>query len=158
MLANETDPISRDTINKALLEIATFPPQGGMSAITPQALATRRVEQQRSEQALLTYVRGHDTASQFSAVAGPADFLIVSVHPNPFNPVTTLTLAIPREGGVCVRIYNLLGQQVAEPLNRRLEAGLHTLTIDGSRWASGVYVAVAEQADQTRSQKMLLLK
>lgn len=158
MLTLESDQICRTTINKTLIEIATFPPQGGLSAMDPQALAARRITRQRDEQVLLTYPRGQDLPPQAETGTGPADFRIVGLRPNPFNPVTTLMLAVPHDGVVRLRVYNLLGQQVAEPLNQRLDAGLHQVKVDGGLWASGVYVAVAEQAGQTRIQKMLLLK
>ena len=85
-------------------------------------------------------------------------FQILGPQPNPFNPVTTLVVAVPSEGVTRVRIFNLLGQQVSEPLHQRLPAGVHPVRVDGARWASGVYVAVAEHADQSRTRKMLLLK
>jgi hypothetical protein len=158
MLAAETDQICRDTINRALLEIDTYPPQGGMAATSPAALAQRRLTQQRMEHALLTYQRGQDLQTRGEVSQAPVSFQILGPQPNPFNPVTTLVVAVPSEGVTRVRIFNLLGQQVSEPLHQRLPAGVHPVRVDGARWASGVYVAVAEHADQSRTRKMLLLK
>ncbi|MFA7332091.1 MAG: T9SS type A sorting domain-containing protein [Candidatus Delongbacteria bacterium] len=158
MLSGEADPICRTTINKAVMEIGTFPVQGGTSALHPQALAARRVERQRAEQTLLTSPRGQAVELEQERGKGPSEFRIVNVHPNPFNPVAILQLAVPADGLVRVRVFNLLGQQVAEPMNQHVQAGQHSLQIDGSRWASGLYVALAEQNGHTSTQKMMLVK
>jgi len=157
LLAVETDKVCRDTIAKALLEIDTYPPQGGMSAAGPEAQVERRLTRHQAVHALLSYQRGAATPPQ-ERTEPPASFQLQDPYPNPFNPVTTLVVAVPQEGPVQVRIFNLMGQQVAEPLNQRLPAGLHRVRLDGSRWASGVYVAVAESASGTRAQKLLLIK
>jgi hypothetical protein len=157
LLAVETDKVCRDTITRALLEIDTYPPQGGLSAAAPAVQVQGRLARQEAVHALLSYPRG-SSAGHGEHPPRPEHFQLLEPYPNPFNPTTTLVVAVPVDGRVRVRIYNLAGQLVAEALNQQVPAGLHRLRVDGSGWASGVYVAVAECADHSQTQKLLLLK
>ena len=84
-------------------------------------------------------------------------------HPNPFNTVTHMQLAIPEDQEISVRIYNVAGQLVTEIRDGRMEAGYHTLRwggrgSDGQPVATGVYYCrmIAGEVRQTR--KMLVLR
>ncbi len=80
-------------------------------------------------------------------------------YPNPFNPSTTLRFSLPEQAEVHVQVYNILGQQVSTLINNETrQAGVHTITFDGSRRASGLYFAVFEIGDQRFVQKMTLIK
>lgn len=158
LLTVETDPLCRDTIHRALLEIATYPPpEGALLAASPEARLNRAIQESRAVSALLSYQRGSELASEPSPIL-PVEFAITRIYPNPFNPTTTIELALPEEQRVRVRVYNMLGQQVAEVLNENLTAGTHKLIFDSSRYASGVYFARAEIQGLTKISKMLLLK
>jgi hypothetical protein len=157
LLALETDKVCRDTIERALLEIDTYPPQGGLSAAGPEAQVQRRLARQEALHALLSYPRGGH-AERSESPPRPERFHLQAPYPNPFNPTTTLVVDVPDAGEVRVRIYNLAGQQVAEALHRQLPAGRHRVQVDGGGWASGVYLAVAECAGHSQVQKVVLLK
>ncbi len=158
LLTVEPNPLCRDTINRALLEIATYPPlEGALLAASPEARLNRAIQEGRAVSALLSYRRGSELTSEVSLLL-PTEFAITRIYPNPFNPTTTIELALPNEQHVRVRIYNMLGQLVAEVLNENLTAGTHNLILDGSRNASGVYLARAESQGLTKIKKLLLLK
>jgi subtilisin-like proprotein convertase family protein len=76
-----------------------------------------------------------------AAVSIPEDFTFHGNFPNPFNPSTTFAFDLNRAVDVQLVVYNLLGQQVAQLVNGKLEAGAHTISFDASGLASGVYLA-----------------
>ncbi|MDZ7681751.1 MAG: T9SS type A sorting domain-containing protein [Fodinibius sp.] len=80
-------------------------------------------------------------------------------YPNPFNPSTTLRFELPEQTEVRLQVFNVLGQRVRTLINNEVrEAGVHTITFDGSRQASGMYFAVFEVGDRRFVQKMMLIK
>ena len=85
-------------------------------------------------------------------------FSISEAYPNPFNPVTTMTLTMPVSGEMTVEVYNLLGQVVATLASGYMEASTYTLTWDASNASSGVYFVQADAAGFTKTQKLMLVK
>ncbi len=73
----------------------------------------------------------------------PQDFRIESVYPNPFNPSTNITVALPYPSKLSVSVFNTLGQKVAELANGHFEGGYQEFTLDGSNLSSGVYFVQA---------------
>jgi len=89
-----------------------------------------------------------------------ASFNLSDAYPNPFNPVTTMTLTMPMAGDMKVEVYNLLGQVVATLASGYMEASTtpYTLTWDASNASSGVYFVQADAAGFTKTQKLMLVK
>ena len=91
-------------------------------------------------------------------------FVLGANYPNPFNPATTIPLAVPAEAGdVDLTIYNVLGQPVRQVWAGPLAAGEHRLSWDGrdeqgQLVAAGVYMVRLRQGDQTRIRKMVKLE
>ena len=88
----------------------------------------------------------------------PASVHFMGNYPNPFNPSTTLSFELPAASYVKLRVYNTVGQQVAELINGRVSAGLHRARFDGVNLASGIYFASFEADDYKATHKMILLK
>ena len=85
-------------------------------------------------------------------------FTLSDAYPNPFNPVTTMTLTMPVSGEMTVEVYNLLGQAVATLASGYMEASTYTLTWDASDAASGMYFVKAHADGFTAIQKLMLIK
>lgn len=108
--------------------------------------------------------RYHDAGgtADFSGVdepsAAPGSFAIESVHPNPFNPGTTVRFALPSAGEATLRVFDLLGRQVAVEELGRLGAGSHESRLDLSAAASGLYLVRVESAGRAATAKALLVK
>jgi hypothetical protein len=82
----------------------------------------------------------------------------MAVHPNPFNPSTSVKYTVPEAGQVSLSVYNLLGQEVASLVSGYMEAGVHTVTFDASALPSGLYLARLTSSGQTQLHKMVLTK
>ena len=82
-----------------------------------------------------------------------------SIYPNPFNPLVTIPFSIPYEMYTRVLIFNINGKLVDVLLeDRALRPGHHSITWDGSKFASGIYIIQIETPLQRYSQKAFLLK
>ena len=84
--------------------------------------------------------------------------LTVASYPNPFNPVATIRYALPSDGHVALRVYNLLGREVATLVDRQQQAGIHRVTFDATLLASGTYLYRLEAAEQVKTGRLVLLK
>jgi hypothetical protein len=82
-------------------------------------------------------------AVSFSQDAGKAGygFALYQNYPNPFNPVTTLTYVLQRTSFVELRIFDLLGKEVATLVTGKVETGTHSIGFDVSSHSSGIYFA-----------------
>ena len=88
----------------------------------------------------------------------PASFNLHQNYPNPFNPSTIIRFDIPSGELVSLKIYNSLGQEVANLVNKELTAGSYEYIFDGSDLSSGVYFYTLKTKDFIDSKKMLLVK
>lgn len=101
-----------------------------------------------------------DSRNQGKENSGISDkFALAQNYPNPFNPVTTFSYQIPVASSVDLSIYTILGQKVDALVNRKLNAGLHEVQWDASRFTSGVYIYRLEtDKGFVQSRKLILLK
>ncbi|MBU0984106.1 MAG: T9SS type A sorting domain-containing protein [candidate division Zixibacteria bacterium] len=88
----------------------------------------------------------------------PFSFQLAQNYPNPFNPTTEIAFALPEASAVCLKVFNVLGQEVATLVDNELSAGQHAVEWDASDAASGVYFYRIEAGEFTESKKMLLLR
>jgi len=88
----------------------------------------------------------------------PDDFRLYQNYPNPFNPGTNIRFQIPRAGHVSLKIFDLLGKEVATVVQSDLAAGDHDVAVDASGLSSGVYVCALSWNGRNVSRPMLLLK
>ena len=88
----------------------------------------------------------------------PQEFALKQNYPNPFNPVTTIEFDLAQAGEVSLKVYNLLGQEVATLVNDNLQANRYQVRWDATGFASGMYVYRLEVGDQVEVRKMILLK
>lgn len=79
-------------------------------------------------------------------------------YPNPFNPVTTIPFSLPMEERVHIEVFDILGRRVQTLTNDTWAAGSHTVTFDGTRLASGVYIIRMRAGSATETSKMTLIK
>jgi hypothetical protein len=88
----------------------------------------------------------------------PTRFALSYNFPNPFNPVTTLEFDVPVASLVSLKVFDLLGREVAVLANSIMEQGNYSTTFDGTGLASGVYLARMEAGKFVQVRKLLLLR
>jgi len=88
----------------------------------------------------------------------PLAFSLHQNYPNPFNPVTRIEFALPEAGLTRLIIYDLRGREIAILVDGELRAGIHNLTWDASKAASGIYIYRLTSGSFVATKKMVLLK
>lgn len=90
----------------------------------------------------------------------PTAFALHQNYPNPFNPTTTIEFSLPRTGRVSLKVFDILGREVAVLVDELdLNPGTVKSTFDARRWSSGVYLySLIVDGRTVDSRKMLLLK
>ena len=88
----------------------------------------------------------------------PTEYALYQNYPNPFNPITTIGFDIKETGNVTLKVFDLLGREVATLVNGEMTAGSHTITWDASGMSSGIYVYRIEAGNFKATNKMLFLK
>ncbi|MFZ1290616.1 MAG: FG-GAP-like repeat-containing protein [Melioribacteraceae bacterium] len=89
----------------------------------------------------------------------PSEFFVDQNYPNPFNPTTTISFGLPEQSVVDLKIYDILGREVATIINNKLlKAGSFTYNFDASNLASGTYIYRLSSNNNIVTKKMLLLK
>lgn len=93
----------------------------------------------------------------------PLGFKLFQNYPNPFNPSTTIKFSVPSNmksemSNVKLIVYNSLGQQVAELLNKPIAAGNYEMKFDGKNLTSGVYFYQLKAGNFSETKKMMLVK
>ena len=88
----------------------------------------------------------------------PDDFSLDRAYPNPFNPVTTLSFALPIEAEVSLSIYNLQGREVGSLINGNMDAGYHSVVWNADSHSSGVYFVKIVAGEYISTQKLMLVK
>ena len=99
-----------------------------------------------------------DTISVNPTPEQPTEFLLLPGYPNPFNVSTRLTYHLPNSGHVSLKIFNLMGQEVAKLVNGWQPTGVYDATFSSTGLASGIYFAHLEAYGLQQVQKLLLLK
>ncbi|MFO7447357.1 MAG: T9SS type A sorting domain-containing protein [Ignavibacteriaceae bacterium] len=88
----------------------------------------------------------------------PQKFSLNQNYPNPFNPSTTISFDIAEQGNFSLKIYNVLGQELATLVNGEMKIGSHTVNFDASNLASGLYIYKLSGNNVSLTRKMMLLK
>jgi hypothetical protein len=101
----------------------------------------------------------YSNSSEVEVGVTPKEFTLGQNYPNPFNPSTTLEFTLATDGRAVVKVYDVLGQEVAIVFDQQAEAGrVYEANFDGRRLPSGVYVSVLESGGKRLLRKMLLVK
>lgn len=91
-------------------------------------------------------------------IKNPREFVLYNSFPNPFNPITTLSWELPANNYVILKVYDVLGNEIAELVNEEQSAGKHQINFDASGLSSGAYYYKISAGDFSKTAKLLLLK
>ncbi len=134
------------------------------TGLIPSATYTYRVRAINSNDSLCTYSDYSNesnpitTSVNESADEVPLTFELGQNYPNPFNPTTNIEYSLPRPSQVTLKVFNLLGEEVATLVDQKLAAGRYKAHWDVSGLESGVYFYQLQAGTFVQTKKLLLLK
>jgi hypothetical protein len=88
----------------------------------------------------------------------PANFSLSQNYPNPFNPTTNIHFSLPKDGNASLKIYDILGNEVATYVDGFIKAGTYNAEVDASNWASGIYFYTLRSGSFVETKKLSLIK
>jgi DNA/RNA endonuclease YhcR with UshA esterase domain len=88
----------------------------------------------------------------------PLVYKLAQNYPNPFNPSTRINYSIKEEGLVTLRVFNILGQEVATLVNDIKDPGNYNVNFDANKLSSGIYLYKIDSNGFTQTKKMILIK
>jgi hypothetical protein len=88
----------------------------------------------------------------------PDGFRLSQNYPNPFNPATTITFFVRTYSHVSLRVFDLLGREVAVLVNEVKSPGEYSITWDATKFGSGIYFYQIQAGSYTTTKKMILMK
>jgi S-formylglutathione hydrolase FrmB len=88
----------------------------------------------------------------------PNNFILNQNEPNPFNPNTTISFLLPVGTFAKLKVYDIMGREVANLINTNLSAGGHQINFNGSSLSTGIYFYRLETENFSETKKMMLLK
>ncbi len=91
-------------------------------------------------------------------ISNPVSFALNQNYPNPFNPSTTISYSVPEKSFVTLKVYDVLGNEVASLVNSQTEAGEHSVNFNASNLSSGVYYYQITAGNNVATKKLMLLK
>jgi hypothetical protein len=106
---------------------------------------------------LITFTRGVIGIQNISNLV-PKEFYVNQNYPNPFNPVTKIKFGLPKSAYVNIKVYNILGKEVAVLAKEELKAGEFEVDWNAADYPSGIYFYRIEAGEFTRTYKMILVK
>ncbi|MFA7287511.1 MAG: GLUG motif-containing protein [Melioribacteraceae bacterium] len=88
----------------------------------------------------------------------PTEFALMQNYPNPFNPSTTIKYELPTNSLVTIKVYDIIGKEIATLINANKTAGAHEVKFDGSSLSSGIYIYKIQAGNYLQTKKMILMK
>jgi hypothetical protein len=88
----------------------------------------------------------------------PTAFKLEQNYPNPFNPSTKIKFAVPEKSNVLIKVYDILGSEVAILVNQEMDAGWYENDFNAAELSSGVYLFRMEAGKFINTKKMILLR
>jgi hypothetical protein len=119
---------------------------------------TAWVAQKDAEHAKLLWMLNNGTLSVPSTGTLPEAYALEQNYPNPFNPTTTISYTLPHASSVSLRVFDVLGREVATLVNGDITAGKHEVPFDAKGLASGTYMYKLTSGDYTQVKKMMVVK
>ena len=108
--------------------------------------------------AAIDWVIAGPVADVEESVTPPTDFALLHNYPNPFNPATRISYAIPNETSIRLEVFDVLGRHVATLVDGMQQPGIHSVDFDAANLASGVYIYSLTSVNRVLTGKMMLMK
>ena len=116
-----------------------------------------------TNQTIISELEVYGSESLSTSVARPAEphlssFVLSQNYPNPYNPTTVIMYDLPTPSMVSLKVFDILGREVATLVNEQQHNGSHIITFDGTNLSSGIYFYQLQAGRNRKVMKMMLLK
>jgi hypothetical protein len=149
--ANEgPSPVSVSTIDTIYLT--------GLTGGVTYRFALSAIDLSNNESILSDTVSGRTTGVSQRSSTIPSSYALEQNYPNPFNPSTSIQFDLPRTGFTTLKIYNLLGQEIATLLNEVKPSGSYTVQWNALNMTSGMYFYKLTSGEFSQVKKMQFIK
>jgi hypothetical protein len=101
---------------------------------------------------------GQAGSNEIEVEITPSEYILEQNYPNPFNPSTSIQYAIGSRQFAILKVYNVLGKEIATLVNEEKSAGNYQVEFDGRKFSSGIYYYKLNSGDFTQTKKMILIK
>jgi hypothetical protein len=105
-----------------------------------------------------TNTGGVTSVKEFAGKALPTSFFLMQNYPNPFNPATTISFSLPSKSFISLKIFDLLGKEVATIVSGEMSAGSYSKQWNASTFSSGIYFYRLQAGKFTETKKLVLMK
>ena len=141
------------------IEVSTGSPTGLQSAAVVEMNTTSAAFAYTGPNSTNVYFNNEDWTVDVNEEEGsPENYSLVQNYPNPFNPNTTIKFKIPENSFVSIKVYNVLGKEVATLVNEDMNKGTYEVDFNASSLSSGVYFYKLETSNFVQTNKMVLMK
>jgi hypothetical protein len=141
------------------ITIVGYTSLGGVSAtIDTISPGTYRLHKSGAERFYILTTRFKDTNVQQNKVSVPIVYELKQNFPNPFNSTTNISFSIRTYGQTTLRVYDVLGREVANIFSEEMSAGSYTRQWDASNMPSGIYFYRLQVGSFTDTKKLVLLR
>jgi hypothetical protein len=101
---------------------------------------------------------GTYTSVQFKNQLDANNFILHQNYPNPFNPSTIISFSLPSKSFVSLKVFDLIGREVATILSQEMQAGSHSQQWNTTNMTSGVYFYRLQAGSFIETKKLIMLK
>ncbi len=124
----------------------------------PTMYANWKAQSASEDQTITNWLTNGITGVAEQNPGRPVEFELSQNYPNPFNPSTQISYTVPQKSQVTLKVFNLLGMEVATLFSGVQEAGKHEVAFNASNFASGVYFYRLQAGSVSITRKMVFVK
>jgi len=124
----------------------------------PSIYSDWKAQAATEDQTITDWLTNGVTGVEEDAVGSPLKFELGQNYPNPFNPTTQISYSVPQQSHVTLKVFNVLGMEVATLFSGIQDAGEHGATFDATKFSSGVYFYRLQAGNLSITKKMVFMK
>jgi hypothetical protein len=124
----------------------------------PSIYSDWKAQAATEDQTISNWLTNGVTGVEEETIGSPLEFRLSQNFPNPFNPTTHISYVVPQKSDVTLKVFNVLGMEVATLFSGVQDAGNHVATFDAAKFSSGVYFYRLQTGSVSITRKMVFMK